>query len=171
MSDEVAKSDEKVMSDKTVLKQLKSHPFVQGLDESYLDLLADCTELRSYNSGDYLLRYQKPAEEFLLLLEGKVLLLNNVPGKDITPLESIIAPNVIGWSWLVPPYRWHFDAKAQSPVSCLVVHSMCLKGKMDTDKEFGYEMYKRFFDVVVDRLQASRLQVLDVYAKPTASYL
>lgn len=159
------------MSNKMIVKQLKNHPFVQGLKESYVELLADCTESRNYNSGDYLLRYQKPAEEFLLLLEGKVLLLNNVPAKDITPLESISAPNVIGWSWLLPPYRWHFDVKAQSPVSCLVVHAMCLLGKMETDKEFGYEMYKRFFNVVVDRLQASRLQVLDVYAKPTTSYL
>lgn len=159
------------MSTPEILSQLKAHPFVRGLRDDYVELLAGCTENRNYNSGDYLLRYQKPAEEFLLLREGKVLLLNNVPGKDITPLESISAPNVIGWSWLLPPYRWHFDVKAQSPVSCLVVHAMCLTGKMETDKEFGYEMYKRFFEVVVDRLQASRLQVLDVYAKPTASYL
>ena len=150
---------------------LAEHPFFRGISESYIDYLAECADQITFNSGDYVFRYQKPADEFYILLEGNVLLLNNIPGKNIIPLETVNAPNIVGWSWVEPPYQWHFDAKAQTALKCLSIQAGKLRVKMNTDKEFGFEIYRRFFSVVVDRLQASRMQSMDLYAKPPASYL
>lgn len=159
------------MSNANVIPQLVNHPFLRGFSDSQIKLIADCAKERNYQKGDYLFRYQKLAEEFLLTTQGTVLLLNNIPGQGITPLETIAAPSVVGWSWLQVPYRWHFDARAQTPVNGLAVDANRLRQTMQSDVVFGYEMYRRFFEVVVDRLQASRLQALDVYAKPITSYI
>ena len=159
------------MSSYTIIEKLHTHPFMKGLSDDYIDLIADCTEEKAFNPNQYLLRYQKPAEEFYLLLSGQIVLLSYMPGNEVAKLETIDGPSIIGWSWLLPPYRWHFDVKATEITQALQVHGMCLRGKMETDKDFGCEMYHRFMKVVVERLQASRLQSMDVYKKPEGSPL
>ena len=157
--------------DSKMMTILTGHPFFKELNGSFLQFIVSCAESKTYKSGDYLFRYQKSADEFFILLQGSVLLLNNIPGKNISPLETISAPNIVGWSWVEAPFRWHFDARAQTDINCLSVAAVKLRVKMNNDREFGFEMYRRFFSVVVDRLQASRLQAMDVYAKPASSYL
>ena len=150
---------------------LAQHPFLHGLSEKFISYISVCARQKTFKLGDYLFRYQNLANQFFMLLEGSVLLLNNIPGKNMIPLETIVAPNIVGWSWMEPPYQWHFDAKAQSEIKCLSIQADNLRIRMLNDKEFGFEMYRRFFSVVVDRLQASRIQSMDVYAKPAMRLL
>ncbi len=136
----------------SILQQLRSHPFLQDLPEKYLMLIEGCSEEQVFEEGQSLLHYQKPAEEFFLLLEGQVRLFNHMPMGGMTVLETISAPNVTGWSWLLPPYRWHYSAKAIKRSRCLLIHTMCLLGEMEVDAAFAAEMYKRFMMVLVERL-------------------
>lgn len=147
------------------------HPFCSGLEDSFIHYLAGCAEEKKFSQEDYLMRFQQPAEEFHLLLEGKVVLLNQLPGRKPEPLETISGPNVVGWSWLISPYRWHFDVKAKTVVHSICIHTPCLIGKITTDTDFGCEIYKRFVEVIVDRLQATRLQAMDIYRKPEEASL
>lgn len=145
---------------------LRAHPFMAGMPEKYLALIADCAEEKIFSENQYLMRFQQSADEFYLLVEGHAVLLNRVPGRKAYELETISSPGVLGWSWLMSPYRWHFDVKAKTNIKSIHVQAMCLRGKMQADPEFGCEMYSRFMDVIVDRLQAARLQGMDIYAKP-----
>lgn len=147
-------------------QHIKNHPFCSGLEQSFISYLAGCAEEQQFAPGEYIMRFQQPAEEFHMLLEGQVVLLNQLPGRIVNPFETLTAPNVLGWSWLVAPYRWHFDVKASTNVRSVCVYTQCLLGKMATDTGFGCQIYQRFIEVIVDRLQAARLQGMDIYKKP-----
>jgi hypothetical protein len=70
---------------------------------------------------------------------------------------------VLGWSWMVPPYRWHFDARASETTRAIAMDGKCLRTKCDEDHDLGYEIMKRFSLVIAERLEATRLQLMDIY--------
>ncbi len=92
---------------------------------------------------------------------------SDLSGKAVAVLadynQTVAEGDVLGWSWLFPPYRWVFDAQALELTRALVFDGTCLRGKCEDDHNLGYELMKRFAHVVVQRLQATRLQLLDVY--------
>jgi len=144
---------------------LRQQPFLDGIGEDALHLLADCSELKTFKEGEYLTMIKQSAECFYILLEGHVSIRIHNP-QGITPLETVSAPAAMGWSWLIAPYKWHFDSVAVGETHCIQVHTPCVLGKIETDKAFGCEIYKRFIDVIVERLVGSQIQLLDIYAKP-----
>lgn len=155
----------------TIEQALQRQSFLAGMPGEYLRLIADCSDEQLFSRDDYLIRFQQSADVFYFLLEGQVTLLDRVPGKKPYELETLNSPTVLGWSWLMPPYRWHFDVKANSEVKSIRVHAPCLRGKMVTDTAFGCDMYKRFIVVLAERLQATRLQGMDIYAPPEGQVL
>lgn len=155
-----------MMTESKMIQLLKEQPFLADLGDEYIALIADCAELKDFDLGDPLLQQNQPAQCFYLLLEGHISLRAHMPTQGALPIETIKAPAVLGWSWLVKPYKWHFDARALSNTHAIQVHTPCIIGKIENDKAFGFEMYRRFTEIIVDRLHASRLQMMDVYAKP-----
>lgn len=149
-----------------LVKLLGSQPFLNGMPEKYIPMIADCAELKSFAEGDYLLRQNQPAQYFYLLLQGHVSLRTHIPPKGIIPVETLGPSAALGWSWLVAPYKWYFDAIAVDAAETILVHTPCILGKIENDKEFGFEMYQRFTEVIVNRLQGTRMQLMDIYAKP-----
>ena len=90
----------------------------------------------------------------------------NIPdllGREPITVETVSEGDVLGWSWLFAPYKWTFDARALELTRVIALDAVCLRGKCEEDAHFGYEMLKRFSEIVVQRLQATRLQLLDVY--------
>ena len=83
-------------------------------------------------------------------------------------IETLHDGDVVGWSWLFPPHRWHFDGRATAPTSLIAFDGACLRGKCDADHELGYQLMRRFAASIVERLQATRLQLLDVYGHALA---
>lgn len=149
----------------SMIDLLRQQPFLEGMGDSALSVLSDCAEIRTFKEGEFLTMAKQPAECFFLLLEGHVSIRIQNP-QGIIPMETVSAPAAMGWSWLVAPYQWHFDSVAMDATRCILVHTPCVLGKMETDKEFGCEIYKRFIDVIVERLVGSQIQMLDIYAKP-----
>ena len=143
---------------------LAGHPFFADLEQPYLDLITSCTSNVRFDAGAYLLREGESADQFYLLRQGKVGLETYAPQRGPITIETIEAGEVLGWSWLFPPYRWHFSARALEPVRALALEGVCLRGKIETDHRLGYELMRRFAYVMMQRLQATRLQLLDVYA-------
>jgi CRP/FNR family transcriptional regulator, cyclic AMP receptor protein len=142
---------------------LAGHPFFEGLEQPYLDLITSCASNVRFDAGEYLLREGEPADRFYLLRHGKVALETYAPPRGPITIETIEAGEILGWSWLFPPYHWHFSARALEPVQALALDGACLRGKIDMDHQLGYELMRRFAYVMVQRLQATRLQLLDVY--------
>jgi hypothetical protein len=92
-----------------------------------------------------------------------VALETHVHGRGPARLLTLHDEDVLGWSWLFPTYRWHFDARVLQPVRAIAFDGACLRQKAVDDHELGYELMRRFAQVIVNRLQATRLQLLDVY--------
>ena len=141
-------------------------PLFQGLTPAQLrEALAGAHE-EYFAKGRYIFRQGGQADRFLLLREGRVGLEIGAPGKTPATLETLGPGDALGWSWLVPPYAWHFDARAIDQTLAVVLDAARLRGLIDADAEVGRLLTRRFLSVVVDRLQATRLQLLDMYASP-----
>jgi CRP-like cAMP-binding protein len=134
-----------------------------GLDPSYLELIAGCAANEHVAAGTLILREGEPADRFFLIRRGAVALEVHVPGRGALTIETLHAHDALGLSWLFAPYRWQLDARAVEPCDLIGFDAACLRGKIETDHELGYLLMRRFTANLVDRLQATRFQLIDVY--------
>jgi CRP-like cAMP-binding protein len=142
---------------------LKEHPFFKGMDPVVSQTLAGCAMNERFNVGEYLFREGGAADKFYLIRHGSVALEVHVPGHEAFVVETLGEGDILGWSWLVPPYKWVMDARAAQLVRAISLDVTCLRGKLDSDHTLGYEVFKRFIPVMADRLEAGRLQMIDMY--------
>ncbi len=138
-------------------------PLFGDLAEAHLELIAQCGVNERLKAGAELFREGEPAERFFLIREGSAALELSSPGRGTLVIETLQAGEVVGWSWLFAPYRWQFDARAREPTAVIAFDGACLRGKCEADHELGYELMRRFASSLTERLQATRLQLLDVY--------
>ncbi len=108
-------------------------------------------------------REGEAADQFYIIRHGKVALEMAPPNKPPIIIDTVDSGHVLGWSWLTPPYTWHFDAHALTLVRAITLDGKCLRTKIEQDHELGFELYQRFFAVVTERLQHTRMQLMDVY--------
>ena len=143
---------------------LAEHPFFVGMSPEHMSALVGCAANVKFEPGEMLFREGDPAERFYVIRYGRVSLETHAPGRDHLAIETVDAGDVLGWSWLFPPYRCHFDARARTLVRALALDGVCLRGKCERDPAMGYELMRRFAQVVISRLEATQLQLLDLYA-------
>lgn len=134
-----------------------------GLHQAQLELIAGCGRLVRFGENEYLMREGDPADTFYLVRTGAVALEIHAPGRGPLMIETLDPGEVIGWSWLFPPYRCELDARTLEPCGLVAFDGACLRDKCERDHELGYQLMLRFAANVIDRLQATRLQLLDVY--------
>jgi CRP/FNR family cyclic AMP-dependent transcriptional regulator len=134
-----------------------------GLAPSQLELIAGCARNQRVAAGVYLLREGEPADRFFLIRHGAVALEVHAPGRGAIVIETLHPGDVVGWSWLFAPYRWQLDGRALERCALVAFDGACLRGKCEADHELGYLLMTRFAANLVRRLQATRLQLLDVY--------
>jgi len=144
---------------------LAQHPFFAGFSAEHSRLVTGCARNHRYDAGEYLFREGGMANEFFLIRHGRVALEITAPGQAPIVFETLGEGEIVGASWLVPPYRWMFDARAVALTRVIGIDAECLRGKCEADHHLGYEMMKRFLPILVRRLDATRLQILDVYGK------
>ena len=139
------------------------HPFFAGLSEPFCTLVCGCAKNVRFEAGQYLFHEGEPADEFYLIRHGHVALELHAPERGAVTFQTLREGEVVGVSWLVPPYRWTYDARALTLVRAIALDAACLREKCEEDHDLGYDMMKRFMPVLIQRLQATRLQILDVY--------
>jgi len=144
-------------------------PTFAGLDPAYLELISGCGINRVFEPGEYLAREGDPADSFFVVRHGRVALEIDSPARGALIVETLGEGAVVGWSWLFAPHRWSFDARALETTRAIAFDGACLRGKCDSDHALGYELMRRFAAVMLDRLQATRLRLLDVYGNPGGS--
>ncbi len=142
---------------------LREHPFFAGLGDASADLVCGCAKNVRFEAGQYLFREGEPADQFYLVRHGRVALELSAPGRGAITIQTLGEGDVVGLSWLIPPYRWTNDARAIDLVRAIAIDGACLRQKCEDDHDLGYEMMKRVVPILVERLQATRLQLLDVY--------
>ncbi len=148
---------------------LRQHEFLADLGTDHIRFLAGCARNVHFNAGDYLIREGAEADILYLLREGRVWLEVNVPSHGIVMLESLGVGDILGLSWLFPPYRWYLDARAAEAVRAIAFDAVCLRKKMDADHDLGYAIAKRLLHHIYLRLERVRMQRLDVYLAEAAA--
>ncbi len=143
---------------------LTRHPFFGGMRPEHLQLLAGCASNARFEAGGFVLREGQEANEFYLIRQGKVSLEVHCPQRGPINIQTLVEGEILGWSWLVPPYHWRFDARVIETTLAIALDGKCLREKCQSDSLLGYELLKRFAQVMADRLQAAQFQLLDVYA-------
>ncbi len=142
---------------------LEKHPFLEGMDTAYLELITGCASNIRFKTRELIFREGEIANHFYFIRQGKVALEIPVPGRGSITIETLGEGDVLGWSWLYPPYLWFLNAKALELVRAIALDGECLRTKCDEDPSLGYELMKRFSYIIMQRLQATRLQILDIY--------
>jgi CRP/FNR family cyclic AMP-dependent transcriptional regulator len=152
------------MAEKDKLVQvLMEHRFFQGMERRHVELMADCAANVTFQAGDYIAHAGEEAKAFFAIRRGRVALEIHVPGQGSLTIQTVGEGEVVGFSWLVSPYTTYFDVRAVQLTRAIAIHTWCLRNKCDEDPKLGYDLGKRFLEIVAQRLQATRLQLLDVY--------
>ncbi len=147
----------------TVSEILRDAPFFAELRPNTIELVAGCGSNVQFEPGALIFRQGEPADSFYLLRHGSVAIEAYAPASGPLVIETLEAGDVLGWSWLFSPHRWHFDAHALTAVRATAFDGACLRGKCDADPALGYELVSRFAQTLIERLQWTRLRLLDVY--------
>jgi len=146
---------------------LAQHPFFRDLDPAYRQFIVECAGNVRFQAGEYLCHEGEAANQFYLIRQGRVALQIFVPGKGPNTFLTVEAGEVLGWSWLFPPYRWQFDVRAVELTRAIGFDGQCLRTKCEADHALGYALMQRCARIMTERLQAARLQLLDFYGSHT----
>jgi hypothetical protein len=135
---------------------IAGHPFLRGLSARHLALLGACGMQTRFPKGQWIFREGDLANRFYLIQRGKVALESRFNGGEVVRIQLLGAGDVLGWSWLFPPYYWHFDARVLEPATAIFFSGTRLRAHCDEDHDFGYELIKRMAAVAIKRMQAAR---------------
>jgi len=142
---------------------LVEHSFFKDFAPSYRALIAGCGKNVQFDAGQLLVKTGEPANQFFAIRHGRASIELHSPERGPLILQTVEAGDILGWSWLFPPYRWKFDVRAVEAVRAIGFDGECLRGKCERDPAMGYEFMKRFAQVFMERLESARLQLLDLY--------
>jgi CRP-like cAMP-binding protein len=149
------------MTGQGILDAFASHDFLQALSERHRLALASGAKPFTVAAGEFLAREGEPAEVLYLIQSGQVALGSHVPGRGFVPSQSVGPGEAVGWSWLVAPHRWQFDARAEVAVHGLAIDGEWLRGVCERDHELAYHLLKQMVVVLAGRLAALRRQLRD----------
>jgi CRP/FNR family cyclic AMP-dependent transcriptional regulator len=152
----------------TMEEVLGSHPFFAGLNAGAMRLIAGCASNVHFAEGEFLFEEGHEADQFWVIRRGRVAMQMESPGQGAIVFDTMDEGEVVGWSWLVPPYRFFADGRAVTPVSATALDGACLRGKCEADPELGYQLLKRVTSVMYQRLQSTRIRLLDLYGTEPA---
>ena len=152
----------------TMEEVLGSHPFFAGLNAGAMRLIAGCASNVHFAEGEFLFEEGHEANQFWVIRRGRVAMQLESPGQGAIVTDTMDEGEVVGWSWLVPPYRFFADGRAVTPVSAIALDGACLRGKCEADPELGYQLLKRVTSVMYQRLQSTRIRLLDLYGTEPA---
>ena len=148
---------------KPIEQLIEEHPFFAALSPDQIGLIAGCGTNVVFSEGTMISREGEPADEFYVIRRGRIAVSTFIPSNGDLVLQTLDQGDVMGFSWLFPPFTWAFDSRAVQEVHAISLDGKCLRGKCDNDTALGYDLMKRFAAIMIDRLRATRLQLIDVY--------
>jgi len=146
--------------------QLTGSAIFASLSAEELELVSSAARPVRFGAGERLFLEGSPARGCWLIHDGCVALDLLVPGRGQVVVQTLGRGDVLGWSWLLPPYQWHFGAVALRPTTATELDTELLRTLADQDPRFGYTLALSLFQACVQRLQATRARLLDLYRSP-----
>ena len=150
----------------TVEEMILKHPFWSGLNPQYFPLLQGCATSERFEAGQLIFQEGQEADHFFLIQTGQVRRYAFVPGRGSVTIQTVSAGAALGWSWLFPPYHWHFSAQANEVTELMAFDAKFLRDTSEANHDFGYELIKRVSSMLLQRLQETRLLLVDFYGFP-----
>jgi CRP/FNR family transcriptional regulator, cyclic AMP receptor protein len=148
----------------TMSDLISEHPFFHDLSQDQVEFIASCGKNVIFKEGEQIARHGDHADTFYLIREGHVSLsLEIPPAKPFTYL-TLSKGDILGLSWLIPPYRWTAAANAIETTHAIALDGACLRNKCEEDTRLGYKLMKQLVKILVKREEAARLHLLDVYS-------
>jgi CRP/FNR family cyclic AMP-dependent transcriptional regulator len=132
------------------------HPFLAGMNQKDLALLSNCAMTVRFAPGQIIFREGEHANRFYLIESGRVALESTGTPAGTVEIETVRAGDLLGWSWMFPPYAWHFTARAIEPTVAIFFYGTILREYCERNHSLGYELFKRMSAVMVNRLQTAR---------------
>lgn len=151
------------MAIESLARSLADQPFFKELTQAQVEFLAGCAKNARFAAGEYVVREGQLADAMFLIRSGRIAIESHVPTKGSIQVDSLGPGDVLGWSVLLPPFRWHLDARALEPTLAFSLDANCVRGKVQADHSFGYAFTLRLLAEASQRLAQARLQQLDVY--------
>jgi CRP/FNR family cyclic AMP-dependent transcriptional regulator len=148
----------------TMATRVALHPFLAGMDRTHLAMLADCAVFARFKKGQTILLEGEHANRFYLIESGMVILESSARFGDPVVIETIGPGDLLGWSWMFPPYTWHFTARAAEETTAVFFSGEILRQYCEKDRSLGFELFKRMSAVMMKRLQAVRTKMLSIHA-------
>jgi CRP/FNR family cyclic AMP-dependent transcriptional regulator len=145
---------------KLLHEAITKHPFFEGMKPQHFAVLASGAKAATFEAGDLIFREGEPANQFFLIESGHVALEVHEPANGTIRVQTLGPGEVLGWSWLFPPFVWHFQARAVDSVKVVVLSGAHLLAAAERDHEFGHDLMKRVTQVLMHRLQAVRKQLV-----------
>ncbi|HJX98853.1 MAG TPA: cyclic nucleotide-binding domain-containing protein [Chthoniobacterales bacterium] len=146
---------------KELWKEIAAHPFLAGMNPHHLELLSRYATRKNFAPGEIIFRAGEPAHGFYLIQTGTVALEGSVMEHGQIATDTVHAGEPLGWSWLFPPYRWHFDARAMEPTTAIFFDSDQLRQHYNEDITLGHDLSQRICKVMAHRLQATRRKLIE----------
>lgn len=150
---------------KDIAEELLEHPFFAEMPEDTVRLIAGCGRNMIYQPDSLLAKEGSEANEFFVIRRGRVAIELHAAHTGTARIQTLDAGEILGWSWLFPPYRWSIEARAMQEVHAIKLDGKCLRQKCDADPALGYALMQRFSRIISQRLEATRLQILDLYGQ------
>jgi len=146
---------------------LQEHPFFKDMEPTYLQTLSGCAKNERFEAGEYVAHEGEQADKFYLIRSGTVALEFDAPGREPIVIETLHTGEILGWSWLVPPFKWSYDLRATELSRLVSMDAACLRKKVDKDHSLAYDLYRRFTTIMARRLHAAHLQLSDMFGSST----
>jgi CRP-like cAMP-binding protein len=150
----------------SIEEYLSTHAFFSGLDDSFMKFLTSSAKEVQIKEGHVLFQQGKPADKFYLVRNGKISVQVPALMGPTLELQTLGEDQILGWSWLIPPYRWNFHARALEDSEVLEFDGSAILARCEEDPKFGYELFKRFAALMSERLDAARQKMMDQWDPP-----
>ena len=139
---------------------IRKHPFFKGMPDKQLKEIEGCAKNARFAEGKLIFVEGDPADAFYFIQDGSVSIELTVPNHSRSSVHTVGKGDILGWSWVSPPFHWHFNARVLKDTKAIAFDARCLRSKLEEDHELGYELLKRFSEVIVQRLDATQVQLL-----------
>jgi CRP/FNR family transcriptional regulator, cyclic AMP receptor protein len=147
----------------TIEPIITAHPVFKSFNDSEIKLLVGCASNAVFNPDQYIFREGADADAFYVIRQGRVIVEVFSPWQGPICIQTCTEGDVLGWSWFVPPFKWRFDARTSEQTRLIALDGKCLRSKCETDHNLGYKMMQIFTEIMAERLDSTRLQLLDIY--------
>ncbi|MGV1037205.1 MAG: cyclic nucleotide-binding domain-containing protein [Candidatus Nanopelagicales bacterium] len=157
------------MEVKLIDEVLAGHRFFAPLPQEFRGRLAGCSRLIEFEEGEHLVSAGSAANSFFAIRSGRVAIGIQTPNRGLAVIETLHAGDIVGWSWLFPPFRWHFDAVAVRPVRAVELNAQCIRSYLDENPQAGFELVCGLASVMEERLESARMRLIDLYGDADVS--